>query len=274
MKLIELKCKNCGAKLEVEEGTTQITCKFCDTTFSIDDAYTQGYKYTKGVLKAQDEQREKDFQRAKEFLDNTSFGKTPKLAIAFFIFVFVLIFGIVGYGIYSIVTEEKDNSFDVRAFNTIYETNSGKQSGFFITNILDDIVTNNKTKKNHVISVSYNDVTTTNEKEIKEIRNSLSSGKYYDVTLDYDNEGYVNKFTIEDIKTDKKTENDTTQNDNSNSNNGSVNQGSVNDFDMNTDTDTSLDTSDFDKMQEEYDKMKAEVEQKMAELKEKMGKNN
>ena len=90
MKLIELKCKNCGAKLEVEEGTTQITCKFCDTTFSIDDAYTQGYKYTKGVLKAQDEQREKDFQRAKEFLDNTSFGKTPKLAIAFFIFVFVL----------------------------------------------------------------------------------------------------------------------------------------------------------------------------------------
>ena len=58
MKLIELKCKNCGAKLEVEEGTTQITCKFCDTTFSIDDAYTQGYKYTKGVLTAQEEQRE------------------------------------------------------------------------------------------------------------------------------------------------------------------------------------------------------------------------
>ena len=45
MKFVELKCKNCGAKLEVEEGTTQVTCKFCDTTFSIDDAYTQGYKY-------------------------------------------------------------------------------------------------------------------------------------------------------------------------------------------------------------------------------------
>ena len=40
MKFVELKCKNCGAKLEVEEGTTQVTCKFCDTTFSIDDAYT------------------------------------------------------------------------------------------------------------------------------------------------------------------------------------------------------------------------------------------
>ena len=38
MKFVELKCKNCGAKLEVEEGATQVTCKFCGTTFSIDDA--------------------------------------------------------------------------------------------------------------------------------------------------------------------------------------------------------------------------------------------
>ena len=45
MKLVELKCKNCGAQLKVEEGTSQVKCEFCGSTFSVDDAYNEGYKY-------------------------------------------------------------------------------------------------------------------------------------------------------------------------------------------------------------------------------------
>ena len=43
MKLVELKCNNCGAQLKVEEGTSQVKCEFCGSTFSVDDAYNEGY---------------------------------------------------------------------------------------------------------------------------------------------------------------------------------------------------------------------------------------
>ena len=246
MKFIELKCKNCGAKLEVEEGTTQVTCKFCDTTFSIDDAYTQGYKDTKGVLKAHDEQMEKDLERAKEFMKNNPVAKTSKIITIVAAVIFVAIFCFVGYGIFTSIT---DNSFDVDSFNTPYEVDAGKRSGFFLASTLDDIVTNNKTNKKHIITVSYKDVTTTDEAEIKKIRNGLSSHKNYDVSLDYDSKGYVNKFTIADIETDEKD----------NVADNTTNNIQIPDMD---DLDTELNNTD-------YDKMKEEVEQQLEEIKEK-----
>lgn len=209
MKFVELKCKNCGAKLEVEEGTTQVTCKFCDTSFSIDDAYTQGYKYTKGVLKAQDEQFEKDLERAKDFINNSSFAKSNKIFSIVFAAFFIIVFGFCIFGAYStfVSSKEEDKKFDISSFNTTYEVHAGRCSGFFLINTLNDIVTNNKTNKEHIITVVYKNVSTINEKEVKEIRDSLSSSRDYDVSLDYDNEGYVNKFTISDIEISNKTNN-------------------------------------------------------------------
>ena len=118
----------------------------------------------------------------------------------------ILIFGFIGYRIYTTFTdnEKEHDSFEVNSFNTPYETDAGKRSGFFIVGTLDDIVTNNKTNKSHIITVVYNDITTTEEKKIKEIRNKLSDRKDYDVSLDYDSNGYVNKYTIEDIEVSKK----------------------------------------------------------------------
>lgn len=247
MKFIELKCKNCGAKLEVEEGTTQVTCKFCDTTFSIDDAYTQGYKYTKGVLKAHDEQMEKDLERAKDFMKNNPVAKTSKIMGIVFAVIFVLVFGFI---VYNIVADFNDNSFDIKSFNSSYEVDAGKRSGFFLTGTLDDIVTNNKKNKKHIITVVYKDITTTDEKQIKKIRDSLNTHDYYDVSLDYDEKGYVNKFSIEDIETDEKE----TVADNATSN--------IQIPDMD-DLDTELENTD-------YDKMKEEVEQQIDEIRDKM----
>ena len=209
MKLVELKCKNCGAQLKVEEGTSQVKCEFCGSTFSVDDAYNEGYKYTKGVLKARSEQMEEDFNKAQDLMDSF-IGKPSRVFSIAFVAIFILIFGFIGYRIYTTFTDnEKEvetthDSFEVNSFNTPYETDAGKRSGFFIVGTLDDIVTNNKTNKSHIITVVYNDITTTEEKEIKEIRNKLSDRKDYDVSLDYDSNGYVNKYTIEDIEVSKK----------------------------------------------------------------------
>lgn len=37
MRLIELKCKNGGAILKADSISTDITCKYCQTTFKVDD---------------------------------------------------------------------------------------------------------------------------------------------------------------------------------------------------------------------------------------------
>ena len=205
MKLVELKCKNCGAQLKVEEGTSQVKCEFCGSTFSVDDAYNEGYKYTKGVLKARSEQMEEDFNKAQDLMDSF-IGKPSRVFFIAFVAIFILIFAFIGYHMYVGFSDSRNSrdSFEIDSFNTPYETDAGKRSGFFIVGTLDDIVTNNKTNKSHIITVVYNDITTTEEKEIKEIRNKLSDRKDYDVSLDYDSNGYVNKYTIEDIEVSKK----------------------------------------------------------------------
>ena len=205
MKLVELKCNNCGAQLKVEEGTSQVKCEFCGSTFSVDDAYNEGYKYTKGVLKARSEQMEEDFNKAQDLMDSF-IGKPSRVFSIAFVAIFILIFAFIGYHMYVGFSDSRNSrdSFEIDSFNTPYETDAGKRSGFFIVRTLDDIVTNNKTNKSHIITVVYNDITTTEEKEIKEIRNKLSDRKDYDVSLDYDSNGYVNKYTIEDIEVSKK----------------------------------------------------------------------
>ena len=64
MKLVELKCKNCGSLLNVEEGEKEITCEYCHTKFALDDEaqhikydnmYETGYEFEKGRMKAADE---------------------------------------------------------------------------------------------------------------------------------------------------------------------------------------------------------------------------
>ena len=251
MKLVELKCNNCGAQLKVEEGTSQVKCEFCGSTFSVDDAYNEGYKYTKGVLKAHSEQMEEDFNKAQDLIDDF-IGKPSKVFSIAFVAIFILIFGFIGYGIYTTFTdnEKEHDSFEVNSFNTPYETDAGKRSGFFIVRTLDDIVTNNKTNKSHVITVVYNGITATEEKSIKEIRNMLSENKDYDVSLDYDSNGYVNKFTIEDIESNKIA---TESNTNTSNNNSSVQISSVDDIDISS---------------SEYEHIKEEMEQKLDEMKE------
>ena len=47
MKLIELKCKNCNASLEIEDSATSVTCKYCHSTFLIDDEVRATSKFVK-----------------------------------------------------------------------------------------------------------------------------------------------------------------------------------------------------------------------------------
>jgi len=67
MKLVEMKCKNCGSILKVDSEAKETTCSYCQTTFKIDDeilhhkiddAEQTGYEMEKGRLRAQKEAKE------------------------------------------------------------------------------------------------------------------------------------------------------------------------------------------------------------------------
>lgn len=85
---------------------------------------------------------------------------------------------------------------DISSFNSKFEMKAGTQNGFFVINLIDDIITNNKTKKDHIITVTCNGVTTQDEETIRGFKNNFENTKNYEVILGYDENGYVNSVTI------------------------------------------------------------------------------
>lgn len=68
MKLVEMKCKNCGAILKVDENAKDITCNYCNAQYKIDDEiqhvqydnmHSSGYEFKRGRIQAQNEERER-----------------------------------------------------------------------------------------------------------------------------------------------------------------------------------------------------------------------
>ena len=86
---------------------------------------------------------------------------------------------------------------DKDSFNNTFEMRAGTQYGSFVSLLLDDVITNNKTNADHIIEVVFDDVTTSNSDEIKNMKKDLGTFSQYEISLDYDENGYVNKATIE-----------------------------------------------------------------------------
>lgn len=171
-----------------------------DILFSVSSAYNDGYNYTKGVLKAEDEQGEKNIARAQQLYKNSSYGKFSKLLPIIWVIIFIVVIGFCGFIFYNIITDFKSfNEVSPDSFNSTYEIQAGKTSGTFLSDLLDEVVTNNKINEEHKIAIIYGDISSMEEDKIKEIKNTLENFTDYDVSLDYDSDGYVNKITISNI---------------------------------------------------------------------------
>lgn len=96
--------------------------------------------------------------------------------------------------------QQQQTEVEKQAFNNKFELYSGTSSKIFVTTLLDNVVTNNKKNSDKVITVVYNETTTTDANEIVELKSSFEQGKNYEVMLDYDTNGLVNKVTIKGIK--------------------------------------------------------------------------
>lgn len=103
------------------------------------------------------------------------------------------------------VIEETSNQFDdfdkkfaLDSFNNLFEMYSGKRMGASVISFLDKVITNNK-KEERKITIKYLETETQDESQIKSIRNQIDNFDDYDVTLDYDSDGFVYKATIEKL---------------------------------------------------------------------------
>lgn len=94
------------------------------------------------------------------------------------------------------LTNDGYNELAIKAFNAPFELYNGSQSGIFLDSLLDQVVTNNKTEADHIITVVYNATMTAVPDEITALKQNLEDSKEYEVSLDYDADGFVNKITI------------------------------------------------------------------------------
>lgn len=102
MKLLEMKCKNCGALLKVEEDAKYIECQYCNTKYKLDDEVQHikyddmeksGYEFEKGRIRAQQEQkRAQSNNNNLNNVNNTSRKKNNKTFWLILAWIFLLPF--------------------------------------------------------------------------------------------------------------------------------------------------------------------------------------
>ena len=86
-----------------------------------------------------------------------------------------------------------------RTHNTYFESSTGTEPTLFVESTLDRIISVNKKNTGHTVTLVYNNIVTTDETEIKNIKHSLVDFSEYEVSIEYDDEGYVNKVILEDL---------------------------------------------------------------------------
>ena len=196
----KLNCSSCGAELRIEENKEYAVCDHCGTRYKLNEDLNINIKLDDNV---------KD-------VINTSFGTVNKASKFMFvpIFIFVIAFSLILFiGIRSI-NRSRNNSEENKkqqqeninkqqeevkkdVFNFQFVNDNGTKSAFLLESTLDEIIQSNKLY-NRKVTLVYNGKETTDETEIINIKHSLEGD--YEVSLDYDSEGFIYKIRVDTIK--------------------------------------------------------------------------
>ncbi len=88
------------------------------------------------------------------------------------------------------------NKMNVDEFNFNLETYTGTQYGSSVSSLLDNVITKIKKNTDHSITVTYGTTTTSNTDEIMNLKKQFDKKLQYEISFDYDSNGYINKVTI------------------------------------------------------------------------------
>lgn len=190
----KLRCSSCGGEMTIDENKEYATCNYCGTKYKLNKDVNVNIKLD---------------ENTKEVLSD-GFGRINKFSwiifipiiIFFVIFVIMLVnmnsFNIGISNSHDNYEEEKeiDDSFEKSSFNVQFFGANGTKSDFFLGYILDDIIQSNKTNDRKVVLV-FDGKEISDENEIIDIKHSLSGN--YEVSLNYDDAGYINKIVVDKI---------------------------------------------------------------------------
>lgn len=99
-----------------------------------------------------------------------------------------------GYIIQMMVVEQRETPKD---FNFPFEHYAGTQPGAFLESFLTDIITHNTKNTKYPLEVMYNNKSYgTNPSELKKVKDKFQTFTKYEVTFEYDNDGYIIKVKI------------------------------------------------------------------------------
>lgn len=178
----KLKCSSCGGELEVEENKEYAKCKYCGARYKLNEDLNVNIKLDDNM---------------KEILNNGlgTVQHFPKFTIIPIAIIFLIgVTMCVTIGSMGFIHNGKDENKSM--FNIHLENDGGTKNAFFLESTLDDIIQSNKTHDRKVTLV-FEGKETTDEKEIIDIKHSLSGT--YEVSINYDDKGYVNKIIVEKI---------------------------------------------------------------------------
>ena len=211
MKLKQTRCPNCNASIKLKDDKEEnITCEFCGSNFTYvpgkEEVEYKRVEAERAKHTAEEYRAKKEYEEAKK---NNEEANSPfaKIFMIVFIFIFagvMLIFILNLIFAASMVQEgtkqdnESNEKVDSNIFNMDFEMVTNISNGFFVKNALNKIINSNNKYKNHIIKVTYNDITSSKKDKIEEIIELIDESKEYQVNLNYDEAGFVNEFIIND----------------------------------------------------------------------------
>lgn len=103
------------------------------------------------------------------------------------------------------ITDKINEGFSqitTKTFNSSFEMYNGTESSVSVKYLLDAVGMNNKKNSDHQIEIAYKDIITKDPEKIKNLKSNFTTSFDYEVSLDYDKDGFINKITIEEILKD------------------------------------------------------------------------
>lgn len=212
----KLKCEACGGSLKVDETGKYAVCEYCRSEYKMEEDIKANHNI-------------KINEKDNMIYEITNFSKIVIIIVSF-----IVIFGMIGviFNISKIKNNfnnvndtDTDNSLHSElinmvkpkneiyqnedkklkeniekiSFNNSYESMLGNQYSLFIQTKLNEIIQNNNINGDHIIKVTYNDISSSESQEISKIYAKINNNQQYYVELKYDDNAYVNEFIIKDI---------------------------------------------------------------------------
>ncbi len=105
-----------------------------------------------------------------------------------------------GYINKAIIGNEIITNFEISSFNSTFKNLFyGTTNASFMNNFIDEIIKSNEEHPDYIITVSFNGKETSNASELRTMKKSFSNDprNSYDISYEYDENGFINKAKIE-----------------------------------------------------------------------------